>query len=269
MVKVFFVRLFHLVMILSCSACGMIGYGGHGLSTKEPIYYTVKPGDSLYEISRKYGSTPEKVAMLNGIRNVKNLKVGERLLIGYRGGSRSGGNSQVASTGSGYVGREIQHGRVVYLDGKLAWPVPGGRIVSRFGRRNGGFHDGLDIAAPSGTPVLAAHDGFVVYSGNGLSGYGNLVILRGKSGMTTVYAHNRRRLVEVGDNVERGNKIAEVGSTGRSSGPHLHFEVRMKDFSKRYAAVDPLSFFQKSTEHFVDYRINERLTPIIARRVSR
>ena len=105
------------------------------------------------------------------------------------------------------------------------WPVQG-RITSGFGRRRFDHHAGIDIAAPSGSRVRAAEAGRVVHSDNKLSGYGNLVIIKHAGSFATVYAHNRKNLVRVGQFVDKGEVVAEVGETGRASAPHLHFEVR-------------------------------------------
>lgn len=109
---------------------------------------------------------------------------------------------------------------------QLTWPLDSVTVTSPFGFRHGDRHEGLDLRAPLGTPVYAAHSGVVLYSGNGISGYGNMVILKHPSGLATVYAHHSRNLVRRGMQVEQGMKIAVSGSTGHSSGPHLHFEVR-------------------------------------------
>ena len=106
------------------------------------------------------------------------------------------------------------------------WPVKDGDLTSKYGRRWGRHHDGIDIAAPSGSGVRAAKAGKVIYSGSGLRGYGNMIVLNHGGGFRTVYAHNKKNLVTRGDYVRQGQMIALIGSTGRSSGPHVHFEVR-------------------------------------------
>jgi murein DD-endopeptidase MepM/ murein hydrolase activator NlpD len=116
-----------------------------------------------------------------------------------------------------------------------------GRITSHFGVRRDPLgqgerrHKGLDIAAPAGTPVRAVAPGRVVFSSRA-GGYGNLVVIDHGNGLTTRYAHNRNLRVSVGDPVRAGQEIAQVGSTGRSTGPHLHFEVIRNGY-----AVDPLA----------------------------
>jgi murein DD-endopeptidase MepM/ murein hydrolase activator NlpD len=106
----------------------------------------------------------------------------------------------------------------------LAWPLKG-VLYGRFGVRAGQRHDGIDIAAPEGTAVAAAADGTVLYVGE-QSGYGAVAILRHEGGLVTLYAHNSAVLVHEGARVRRGEAIAKVGQTGRTTGPHLHFEVR-------------------------------------------
>jgi murein DD-endopeptidase MepM/ murein hydrolase activator NlpD len=123
-----------------------------------------------------------------------------------------------------------------------AQPLASGYMASRFGRRvdplNGrrARHEGLDFAAPRGTPILAAGPGVVVFAG-WHPAYGNQVDIDHGDGLVTRYAHARKLFVKAGDIVHQGDKIAEVGSTGRSTGPHLHFEVRIDDVPH-----DPMKF---------------------------
>ncbi len=106
------------------------------------------------------------------------------------------------------------------------WPVRG-RIIASYGNGPGGTHnDGINIAAPAGTPVLAADAGTVAYAGNELRGYGNLLLIKHANGWMTAYAHNQVLLVKRGDRVRRGQPIARVGTTGAVGEPQLHFEIR-------------------------------------------
>lgn len=263
------------VVVLCVSGCGLSGYGRDPDDLAlAPIYHRIEAGDNLYRLSKRYGVPQRKIALLNNIRDPKVLQVGRKILVGYRGDARSlqsagkrehGAAVHRASLNTRQVSQAID-GRISMRGGKIGWPLRTGRIVSGFGSRGSSFHDGIDMAAPRGTPVYAAHDGVVVYSDDGLSGYGNLIIIRGRDGLTTVYAHNRRLIADVGDQVRRGEKIAEVGSTGRSSGPHLHFEVRMKDVNNRYLAIDPLPLLNYTPSPNPRYRRNERLTAILDRR---
>jgi len=118
----------------------------------------------------------------------------------------------------------------------LVWPIQGSfKITSRYGPREAGFHRGIDLAAPAGTSVVAAMDGVVTFAGaedSGIGkrlGLGNLIYISHSGGLITVYGHNRRNLVSIGDRVRQGQKVAEVGNTGYTrgiTGNHLHFEVR-------------------------------------------
>jgi len=119
------------------------------------------------------------------------------------------------------------------------WPITA-QISSGFGwranpmgGRGGEFHHGIDLRSPIGTPIRAAGGGTVIFQG-WQGGYGNVVIINHGSGITTLYAHNSANLVYVGQRVERGDIIARVGVTGRTTGPHLHYEVRIND-----VAVNP------------------------------
>lgn len=120
-----------------------------------------------------------------------------------------------------------------YVGGEMAWPVPGyTRITSEFGMRTHPItgvyklHTGTDIGAPLGTPFIAANDGVVVKAGWN-NAYGNMVMINHGGGVSTLYAHGSEILVQVGQEVKRGEEVLKVGSTGYSTGPHAHFEVRI------------------------------------------
>jgi murein DD-endopeptidase MepM/ murein hydrolase activator NlpD len=117
----------------------------------------------------------------------------------------------------------------------LIWPVSG-PVTSGFGMRWGRMHEGIDIAVPSGTPVHASASGQVIYAG-WLGGYGNLLVIDHGDGLATAYAHNSSLPIGVGTSVAQGQVISISGSTGNSSGPHVHFEVRVNG-----TAVDPLAY---------------------------
>src|SRR5262249_31267791 len=117
----------------------------------------------------------------------------------------------------------------------LAWPVSG-PVTSPFGWRWGRMHEGIDIGVPYGTPIHAAASGTVIYCG-WESGYGNLTVIDHGGGLATAYGHQSSLAVSCGQQVSQGDVIGYVGSTGHSTGPHLHFEVRVNG-----AAVDPMGY---------------------------
>lgn len=131
--------------------------------------------------------------------------------------------------------------------GKTDWNMiipASGRISSRFGKRidpvskrRNSFHQGIDISAPEGTPVYAAENGIVADAGYKKSGYGNLIIIKHADGLATYYGHLSKITVSKGGKVSKGDLIGRVGSTGKSTGPHLHFEIRKGD-----KALDPEEF---------------------------
>jgi murein DD-endopeptidase MepM/ murein hydrolase activator NlpD len=125
--------------------------------------------------------------------------------------------------------------------GGYRWPLDAGVVSSEYGKRWGKLHKGIDIAADVGEPVFACASGEVIYAGDGLRGYGNVVILRHDNQRTSLYAHNSELKVKQGEQVKQGDLIALLGNTGHSTGPHTHFEIRNAD-----ATVDPRSVLPKA-----------------------
>ncbi|MEE8247373.1 MAG: M23 family metallopeptidase [Alphaproteobacteria bacterium] len=207
-------------------------------STPTGAVHVVRPGENVYRIARHYGVPPERVVRANRIRDVTDIAVGQRLVIP---GSRRE-QPRYSLTPPEAVLRSVAArpgGREQALreaDLRFRWPVRG-KVSSRYGWRRGRKHEGIDIPARRGTPVLAAEGGRVIHSGKGLGAYGTVVIVKHSGHYTTVYAHNRRNLVRKGEFVEKGQVIGEVGSTGNASGTHLHFEIR-----RDRRADDPLRY---------------------------
>jgi len=124
--------------------------------------------------------------------------------------------------------------------GSLRWPLDAYIVSSEYGERWGKVHKGMDMAADAGEPVYAIAAGEVIYAGDGLRGYGNVVILRHDRKTSSLYAHNSELKVKQGDQVAQGSLIALLGSTGHSTGPHVHFEIRDGD-----TAVNPRTVLPK------------------------
>lgn len=125
--------------------------------------------------------------------------------------------------------------------GSMRWPLDAYIVSSEYGERWGKVHKGMDMAAHVGEPVYAIADGEVIYAGDGLRGYGNVVILRHDRKTSSLYAHNSELKVKQGDQVTKGTLVALLGDTGHSTGPHVHFEIRDGDL-----AVNPRNVLPKS-----------------------
>ncbi|MGB0626480.1 MAG: peptidoglycan DD-metalloendopeptidase family protein [Alphaproteobacteria bacterium] len=228
---------------------------GQSLKLPHSRAYTVQRGDSVYAISRRFEIDMTTLVRLNRIPAPYTIHVGQTLQLPANAGPGSG--TQVAradpSTVSGESRAETPPGpsakpavprQVVSVPRPPAragsgfvWPVEG-RVVSSFGSKTGGQHnDGLNIAAPRGTPVRAADNGVVAYAGKEIRGFGNLLLIKHDGGLITAYAHADALLVSRGDVVTRGQVIAKVGKTGGVENPQLHFEVR-----RGTKAVDPKQF---------------------------
>jgi murein DD-endopeptidase MepM/ murein hydrolase activator NlpD len=226
-----------LVLGLTLSNCGGTPYyeafeDYHQIS--DGIYHPVQKGQTLYAIAKAYGVSVEELQQSNGIREPSELDVGHHLWIPNADRIvRVAPTVPVVSKApapkkkkSKAKGKTVTKKKTAATKRKLMWPVKGGVLTSRFGTRNGKNHHGIDIGARRGTPIRAANEGKVEFSGWGPTGYGLMIIIKHPGNLTTVYAHNSRNLVKKGSKVKRGQMIARVGKTGRASGPHVHFEVR-------------------------------------------
>ena len=213
------------LLVLLAAACG-----------GRAIYHEVQPGETLYRIGRAYGVPHREIARANDLSDPSQLSVGQRLRI--PGAAAQANVKPVRPRGGESSQRQARKRPWIRPKDapRLQWPVPHGTVTSGFGPRRGSFHDGIDIAAPVGAAVRAAAKGDVAFSAS-LPGYGKVIILRHAAGYTTVYAHNDQNLVEEGQRVDRGQLIATVGRSGRTTGANLHFEVR-----KDNMAHDPLQF---------------------------
>jgi murein DD-endopeptidase MepM/ murein hydrolase activator NlpD len=196
--------------------------------------HIVAAGENLYRIGLRYGVSPDELARANRIGDVTQLAVGTRLTVPNprRNAGRSASTRKKDIASAKHLAR-VEARRRANLE--FQWPLRG-RLTSGFGPRGGRRHEGIDVAARRGTEIDAAEDGRVIHSGR-LGDYGKVVIVRHDGDYRSVYAHAHRTHVKKGQKVEKGQKIAEVGSTGRSTGPHLHFEIR-----QRQTPQDPMLY---------------------------
>ncbi len=202
-------------------------------------YHRVAAGDSLARLAKNYDVPLSSLREVNEDVLSEGLKVGQKLYIPFE--SNPQWNAE-------YYELETANRSVASADGappltrvSFLWPVSG-PISSKFGRRHmrgrgNHFHEGIDIAARKGTPVKSARSGHVVYATNRIGGYGNMVIVQHADSFSTVYAHLTKIKVRKGQFVTRGQLVGTVGRTGRSTGHHLHFEVRTQR-----QPVDPMPY---------------------------
>lgn len=188
------------------------------------VLHTVKSGDTLLAIADEYDVQALEVATYNGLSDTHKLSIGQKLIVpdGYIEARQA---PQVVPRDTRIAEREpdgpTPEPVKVTAGSRMLRPVAG-YVSQTFGRWG---HTGVDIAGNAGAPVYAAGDGTVEFSG-WMGGYGNLIIVNHGSGTETYYAHNSALYVKKGQSVAKGAAIGKVGSTGRSTGPHLHLELR-------------------------------------------
>lgn len=196
----------------------------------EIIRHKIDQGETLLEISSKYKVGLDTIVSCNHIIDENQVLAGEQIIIPVLA------KNTVPRTPARVKAPENL--ALEQLAEQLPWPVAGW-ISSPFGMRDGRMHQGIDIAADSGEPITAVRGGEVTFAG-AQDGYGLTVIIDHGQGLSTLYAHCSELLVEAGDRVAPGCLIARVGSTGRSTGPHLHLEVQLNGIPH-----DPLPCLQK------------------------
>lgn len=234
------IRLLFLVMLLSLTACA-----NRQVAQVSPQQYIVKRGDTLSSIAWRFQLDYRTLAQWNRVGEPYTIHPGQRLFLSPPPGSRS----QVVTRGPVSPPSVSTSPRRPVLppparvpapspEAAIAWRWPTqGRVVKPFSSAGSG---GVDIRGVEGQPVLASASGSVVYSGTGLKGYGELIIIRHSQTWLSAYAHNRSRYVKEGDVVSAGQKIAELGKNNKGE-PILHFEIRK--FGK---PVDPMVFLAKN-----------------------
>lgn len=244
---------------------GSAGPSAPGASSSAPTY-VVKPGDTLYGIARATGTDFETIKRLNSLSDPNQLTVGQVLRLNAQAasGPAAGGIRPASSAGTAIKPPPSSSSQPRPLDdvpdtsaaaplaaptpapapsvptpapaadaGAINWAWPAsGTIIQNFDANT----KGIDISGTPGDVIKAAADGKVMYIGNGVRGLGNLVIVNHDNGFITVYGHNRKLLVKTGQQVKRGEIVAELGDTETTS-PRLHFEVR-----RRGTPVDPLRY---------------------------
>jgi murein DD-endopeptidase MepM/ murein hydrolase activator NlpD len=199
------------------------------IPNQDGIFYKVAKGDTLSEIAKKYGIYAEAIVSANSIDGATTLVAGSEIFL--PGAKELNISSRSTAAGDHSASASFR------------WPLRG-RLTSRFGYRTDpitrrrDLHTGLDISSPRGTRIVASAAGHVVYAG-WMGGYGRTVVIDHGRGYKTLYGHCSSIAVKRGQRVSAGQVIARVGSTGRATGPHLHFEVR-----KGNVPVNPLKYLR-------------------------
>lgn len=196
--------------------------------------YVVQAKDTLYKIARENGMTVDELKRLNSLTS-NDLRIGQVL---YLAGSPRPAQAPFPAAEGRLTEEDLLSKDKIRDD--LASPLENIRILSEYGLRSGRPHKGIDLGGKTGTPIYAVLDGTVVYSGV-QGAYGNVIVLEHPDFVMTVYAHNERNLVAVGEKITKGQHIATVGSTGNATGSHLHFEYRIKGKAINPRKVLPLN----------------------------
>ena len=236
-----------------------------------PTVHVVNPGETLASIAHRNHISVAELARANNIDASAKLKLGTRLNVPSKLAAAApvpaapvgvvatapavatvpAANTKVATAVPQQSARlaqanpppeeveapAVKPGEATGALPTFRWPVRGKVITGYGAKTNGKSNDGINLAVPEGTPVKAAEDGVVAYSGNELKGYGNLILVRHSNGFVTAYAHASELLVKRGDTIKRGQIIAKSGQSGEVGSPQLHFEIR-----KGSQPVDPLQF---------------------------
>lgn len=198
-------------------------------------WYRIRRGDSLYRIARRTGLSIRSLARVNRLSSRARLRWKDYLFI---------------PVNKKYIEKYTEKIVVRFKAGRFIWPLCG-RITSKFGLRHKRLHKGIDIAAPPGTKIIASADGKVIFSGR-QKRYGYVIIINHSDNFQTRYAHLSKPLVRAGEEVKKGQVIGFVGKTGRATGYHLHFEIRIMN-----EPVDPLLFLPETPNRLAEIYLQE------------
>ncbi|MDR1693954.1 MAG: LysM peptidoglycan-binding domain-containing protein [Lactobacillaceae bacterium] len=244
---------------------------GQNLQIPSNQYHTVTKGDTIYNISKRYNVDVTSLSRINNLKAPYTISVGDKLVLPGTIGSNNTSakkadtrsffgikirNAPKKTTTTSRTTQKVQTAkktravtartRTAYIKpvstnrtAKFAWPVKG-PIISNYGTiGKGRKNDGINIKAPLGASVNAADKGVVVYAGNELKGFGNLILIKHPDGWITAYAHNDKIFVRKGQSVRKGEKVSSVGRTGGVNAPQLHFEIHVNK-----KPINPMPYLQ-------------------------
>ena len=211
-------------------------YKGDRLIIAKPKVHIVKKGHTLYDIANCYEVSISDLMKINQLKNNDKIYLGDKLFIPlYDNTNQTNCNNITKVT----ITKEVNKTKEKKKNNNYSymWPVKG-KIISKFGLLAKGLrNDGINISADIGNPVLAIESGKIVYAGNEIQAFGNLILIKHHNNKTSAYAHLDKINVKKGESVNKGQIIALVGNSGKVSTPQLHFEIRDKD-----GPLDPLKY---------------------------
>lgn len=199
------------------------------------VGHTIRSGETLSRVAKLYGVETELILRANNLGSPEEIRPGQKLII--PGGKKIAPKVKPQAAPSRVLARFIPQAPAGAPGGRFLWPTTARHITQYFGWR----HTGVDIGGAIGTPLFAAEEGVVIKAaGSGWNGgYGKMVIIDHGDGVTTLYGHATQVLVSQGEHVNKGQAVALMGSTGRSTGSHIHFEVRVAG-----RRVNPLNYIR-------------------------
>jgi murein DD-endopeptidase MepM/ murein hydrolase activator NlpD len=210
-------------------------FKGDKLIIAKPNIYIVKKGNTLYDISKCFDVSVSDIIKINQLKNNFKIYEGDKLFIPI---GKTNLNSKCDNINKTVARIKTEKPKVLSNEKySYMWPVKG-KILSKFGLLAKGLrNDGINISADKGKPVLAIESGKIVYAGNEIQAFGNLILIKHYNNKTSAYAHLDRINVKKGELVNKGHIIALVGNSGKVSIPQLHFEIRDKN-----GPLDPLKY---------------------------
>lgn len=207
-------------------------FPGQKLLIPKKMIHVIQKGDTLYSISRKYRVDRSSLFKINGIKPNQKIYVGDSIVIPIKEKKKYQQRIRKELNIKPKHSKKIASTKLSFI-----WPARG-KIILGFGKIKSGFHnDGINIKSDENSPVIASETGEIIYTGNEIPGYGNLILIKHKNNWVTAYSHLKQIIYKKGQVVRKGQKIGKVGKTGNVDEPQLHFEIR-----KGKKAINPKKF---------------------------
>ena len=207
-------------------------FPGQKLLIPKKMIHVIRKGDTLYSISREYRVDRSSLFKINGIKPDQKIYVGDSIVIPIKEKKKYQQTIRKELKKKPKPSNKIFGTKLSFI-----WPARG-KIILEFGKIKSGFHnDGINIKSDENSPVIASETGEIIYTGNEIPGYGNLILIKHKNNWVTAYSHLKQIIYKKGQVVRKGQKIGKVGKNGNVDEPQLHFEIR-----KGKKAINPTKF---------------------------